>query len=42
MNFIAQGMVAESWKTPEDWYQTNIISQVKLYNLLIKLKFIKK
>ena len=42
VNFIAQGMVAESWKTPEDWYQTNIISQVKLYNLLIKLKFIKK
>ena len=42
MNFIAQGMVAESWKSPEDWYQTNIISQVKLYNFLIKLKFIKK
>ena len=35
-------MVAESWKSPEDWYQTNIVSQVKLYNSLIKLKFIKK
>ena len=42
VNFIAQGMVAESWKSPEDWYQTNIVSQVKLYNSLIKLKFIKK
>ena len=30
VNFIAQGMVAESWKSPEDWYQTNIVSQVKL------------
>ena len=35
-------MIAESWKSPEDWYQTNIVSQVKLYNSLIKLKFIKK
>ena len=42
VNFIAQGMVAESWKSPEDWYQTNIVSQIELYNSLIKLKFIKK
>ena len=24
VNFAAQGMVAESWKTPEHWYQTNV------------------
>ena len=30
VNFAAQGMVAESWIKPNDWYQTNIIGQVKL------------
>lgn len=29
-----QGMVAESWETPEDWYQTNIVAKVKLHNFL--------
>jgi dTDP-glucose 4,6-dehydratase len=42
VNFIAQGMVAESWKNPQDWYKTNIVSQVNFYNSLLKLKFIKK
>ena len=31
VNFAAQGMVAESWKTPVDWYKTNLFSQVKLH-----------
>ena len=35
-------MVAESWLTPEDWYNTNIIAQVRLYKELSKFKFIKK
>ena len=30
VNFIAQGMVNESWIKPEDWYETNLISIVKL------------
>ena len=30
-NFAAQGMVAESWLNPIHWYQTNLISQVKLH-----------
>ncbi len=42
VNFAAQGMVAQSWKTPEDWYQTNVIGQVKLHNALRKFDFIKK
>ena len=42
VNYIAQGMVAESWLTPEDWYNTNIIAQVRLYKELSKFKFIKK
>tara|TARA_E500000178_G_scaffold267616_1_gene265123 strand:+ start:498 stop:1493 length:996 start_codon:yes stop_codon:yes gene_type:complete len=41
-NFAAQGMVNESWKNPLDWYQTNIISQVKLFEKIKNLSFIKK
>ena len=42
VNFAAQGMVAESWKKPEDWYQTNLVSQVKLHNGLRNFDFIEK
>jgi dTDP-glucose 4,6-dehydratase len=42
VNFAAQGMVAQSWETPQDWYQTNVVGQVKLHDQLRKLKFIKK
>ena len=42
VNFAAQGMVAQSWKTPEHWYQTNVVSQVKLHDSLRNLDFIKK
>ena len=39
INFAAQSMVAQSWETPEDWYQTNVVGQV---NILNELKFITK
>jgi len=42
VNFAAQGMVVQSWKTPEHWYQTNVVAQVKLHDELRKLDFIKK
>lgn len=42
VNFSAQGMVEESWQNPDHWYQTNVVSQVKLVNELRKIKFIKK
>ena len=42
VNFAAQGMVAQSWDTPEDWYQTNILAQVKLHDRLRKLDFLDK
>ena len=42
VNFAAQGMVAESWQTPEDWYQTNVVGQVKLHDRLRKIDFLKK
>ena len=42
VNFAAQGMVAESWLNPTDWYQTNVVSQVALHDELRKRLFIKK
>lgn len=42
VNFAAQGMVAESWKTPEHWYQTNVVAQVRLHDQLRKRTFIEK
>jgi dTDP-glucose 4,6-dehydratase len=35
-------MVAQSWNSPEDWYQTNVVSLSLLGNLLVKEKSIKK
>ena len=35
VNFAAQGMVAQSWETPQDWYQTNVVGQVKLHDCLL-------
>ena len=42
VNFAAQSMVSQSWKSPVDWYYTNIISQVKLVEKLKAITFIKK
>jgi len=42
VNYIAQGMVAESWINPEDWYATNVVAQTRLYKEISKFKFIKK
>tara|TARA_B110000881_G_scaffold197985_1_gene194480 strand:- start:367 stop:1365 length:999 start_codon:yes stop_codon:yes gene_type:complete len=42
VNFAALGMVAQSWEKPEEWYQTNVVAQVKLHDQLRKLKFLKK
>jgi dTDP-glucose 4,6-dehydratase len=41
-NFAAQSMVAQSWAHPEHWYQTNIVSAVKLHDRLRKMSFIQK
>lgn len=42
INFSAQGMVAESWLSPCDWYQTNVVSQVRLHDEMRKMDFLKK
>ena len=42
IDFLAQSMVAESWLYPDHWYQTNVVSKVKLYHLLSKKMKFKK
>jgi dTDP-glucose 4,6-dehydratase len=42
INFVAQGMVAESWLYPEDWYKTNVLSQIRFIEFLRKNKKVKK
>ena len=42
INFAAQGMVAQSWDNPLHWYNTNILSQVRLLDELVKYGSIKK
>lgn len=42
INFAAQSMVAESWRTPGDWFMTNAVSTIKLHDELRKCDFIKR
>ena len=42
VNFSAQGMVAQSWEAPLDWFTTNVISQVKFHDEIRKFEFIEK
>ena len=41
-NFAAQGEVRNSWKYPEQWYQTNCMAVVRLTNELRKRDYIEK
>src|SRR5882762_10152566 len=34
LDFAGQGMVAESWSRPEQWYETNIVAKVRLHDCL--------
>lgn len=42
INYSAQGMVEQSWINPEDWYQTNLVSQTIFYKNIQKFRFINK
>ena len=42
INFAAQSMVGESWKSPEDWFMTNTVSTVKFHDELRKCDFLKR
>lgn len=42
VNFAAQSMVAESWRHPEHWFTTNVVSTVKLHDRLRGCAFLEK
>lgn len=42
VNFAAQSMVAESWLYPDQWYQTNVVANVRLHEGLRKMDFIRR
>lgn len=42
VDFAGQGMVAESWSAPEQWYTTNIVSKVKLHDRLRRHHWLQK
>lgn len=42
INFASQSMVGESWLNPDHWYQTNVLTMIKLTNILKDKKYLKK
>lgn len=38
IDFAGQGMVAESWANPEQWYHTNLVSKARLHQALMQLE----
>ena len=42
VNFAGQGMVAQSWDRPTDWYQTNVVAQVGLHDRLRRVPTLEK
>jgi dTDP-glucose 4,6-dehydratase len=40
VNFAAQSMVGESWLNPDHWMMTNVVSTVRLHELLRRLDFL--
>ena len=38
IDFAGQGMVAESWNNPDQWFRTNVISKINLIEGLKKIK----
>lgn len=41
VNFASQGMVAQSWDAPVDWFRTNVLAQVALHDALRKTSYLK-
>lgn len=41
-NFAAQSMVGQSWEFPEHWLMTNVVSSVKLHNMLRHKDYLEK
>jgi dTDP-glucose 4,6-dehydratase len=42
VNFASQSMVAESWRNPEHWFQTNAVATVRLHDALRQRDYLKK
>lgn len=42
LNFAAQSMVGESWKWPDHWFMTNVVSAVRLHERLRGCDFLSK
>lgn len=42
VNFAAQSMVAESWKHPDHWFMTNVVSTVRLHERLRQMDFLER
>ncbi len=42
VNFAAQGMVAESWERPVDWYRTNVLANVAFHDRLRSADWLEK
>ena len=42
INFAAQSMVAESWKNPDHWFLTNVVSTVRFLDRLRQCDFLQK
>lgn len=42
INFSAESMVPQSWHNPEDWYETNTVSTIKLHDKLRLCDFLEK
>lgn len=42
VNFAAQSMVGQSWQTPSDWMQTNVVATTNLFNILKSYKHLRK
>lgn len=42
VDFAGQGMVAESWEAPAEWYQTNILAKARLHTYLRQKPWLKR
>jgi len=42
VDFAGQGMVAESWGDPAQWYETNIVAKVRLHDQLRRYQWLER
>jgi dTDP-glucose 4,6-dehydratase len=42
VDFAGQGMVAESWNSPAQWYSTNVVAKVRLHDHLRQMTWLER